>query len=117
MMDTLRFRRETYRPRELLMHVHYKLRLSGFNLAEHLLLHFPCMRCLGSNIVRVDVVGSGAAMGVQVDFWFRAEDSDTTGRCRMVAHVAGQCRRCFKTHKRSNYSEPAAPSNPPETDQ
>src|ERR1051326_1479599 len=108
MMDTLRFRRETYRPRELLMHVHYKLRLSGFNLAEHLLLHFPCMRCLGSNIVRVDVAGSGAAKGVKIDCWFRAEDNDPTGRRRMIAHVPAQCRRRLKSRKRFNYNDPAA---------
>src|SRR6476620_7303089 len=107
-MDTLRLWRETYRPRESFMHVHYKLRPGGFNLAKHFLLHFTCARCGGSYIIHVDIAGSSVAMGVKINFRFRTEDGDTTGRRRMVADVAGQCRRCVKGYQRFNYINPAA---------
>src|SRR5262249_30897369 len=108
---------ETYRPREAFMHVHYKLGPGGFNLAKHFQLHFTCVRCAGSNIIHVDISGSRMATGVKIDFRFRTEDGDTAGRRRMVADVAGQYRRCFKSHKRFKYINPLAVQNPPGADQ
>ena len=74
------------------MHVHYKLRPGGFDLAKHFLLHFTCVRCGGSNIIHVNIARSGMPMRVEIDFGLRTEDGDTAGRRGMVADIAGQCR-------------------------
>ncbi len=51
-------------------------------------------------------------MGVKIDFRFRTEDGDTAGRRGMVADVAGQCRRCIKSHIRFRSDQSACSLKP-----
>ena len=62
------------------MHVQDKLRLGGFNLAKHFLLHCRRMHGAGRNIIHVDIARSGVAMSIKIDFRFGTENGDTAGR-------------------------------------
>lgn len=63
------------------------LRTGGLNIVNHLILHGQGEGLGFHHAVGVDVAGGGAAVGIEIDLGFGAEDSDAGVWCGVGAEI------------------------------